>query len=1009
MSMTIYDDYVNYTQTHKKEYGEKTLVLIEVGSFWEMYNCDKDLGAADIKGVSELLGIIVSKKNKSIPNVSAQNPLMAGFPSYCISKFLPILIENNYTIVLVGQVTPPPNPKRAITKIVSKSTCSNVDDVILTSGGKGIGEITNILCCIFIEELKHDTVVIGMTFLDCSNGRSSVYEIASKQGDTDYPFDEAYHYILLHRPCEIVLYGTLNTLNKDEVKTKIGIRPNVLTHDYLNLLLTQSTSYTLQVQSDMISELFTGEYGMLSPFEYVGLERNTHARMSFLLAIDFAKRHDQLLVQKIHKPDVSWDSRNMLLSHNCIEQLDLQSLEKILNCCSTGPGKRLFRYKLLHPSTDIKDIQTSYDRISNMLNRLPLNVLDQAASSLQKMYDIERLLRKIMLKTIAPGDVANLVSSLETFDSVCKGYNLDSHQDIEKMCRSIKSVVDIDACSRFSADNGEFINIFQNGYFTDIDVKYTSYTSIMKDLETVVGTLNDKLCKGSSFFKLEYNDRDGIYISVTTKRYKDLQKDIESIQTLSPCGTISNGSVTKLSSPKFDRMWKERLSLEASMRQLHLHNFSVFMDIFNNNFTKQVVFNVINFVANLDVDIANARNATKYSYCKPLFNNENTASSNIQCKGLRHAIVERLDCSKCRYVTNDISLSNQGILLYGLNAAGKSTLMKALGLVAIMAQAGMYVPCDSMVYTPYDHLFTRITRQDDLFTGKSTFMVEMLELRNILQRCNENSLVIGDEICSGTESCSAIGIVASAINTLSEKHCAFIFATHLHDLIDLDFMKALSTQSRLQVCHLHVYFDRETNALVYDRKLRDGPGIKTYGIEVCRALNMPDTFLDFASKIRKQYVSIHDDSYIPKQSRYNSKLVVNKCSICGSNANLLETHHIKEQHTADANNMIDTRHKNHISNLVVLCNKCHDKVHSNQIQVEDYVQTSQGVKLQYKESNNASNMQSESQTIVDLIIDMKSKNVPIAAIARQTGRTPYFIKKTINNHLCIKTKTKSQT
>ena len=176
---------------------------------------------------------------------------------------------------------------------------------------------------------------------------------------------------------------------------------------------------------------------------------------------------------------------------------------------------------------------------------------------------------------------------------------------------------------------------------------------------------------------------------------------------------------------------------------------------------------------------------------------------------------------------NSISLGcegTNGILLYGVNASGKSSLMKSVGLCIIMAQCGMFVPCSEFIYKPYHNVFTRISNNDNIFKGQSTFAVEMSELRSILKRTNDNSLVLGDELCSGTEMASGQSIVAAGIMCLSKLKTSFIFATHMHQLVDIEEINCLED---VKYKHLKVHYDYEKSILIYDRQLSDGPGDST--------------------------------------------------------------------------------------------------------------------------------------------------------------------------------------
>ena len=303
------------------------------------------------------------------------------------------------------------------------------------------------------------------------------------------------------------------------------------------------------------------------------------------------------------------------------------------------------------------------------------------------------------------------------------------------------------------------------------------------------------------------------------------------------------------------------------------------------------------------------------------------------------------------YIANDIEIgteNNNGILLYGVNAVGKSSLMKSIGINLLMAQCGMYVSSKSFIFSPYNHIFSRMPSGDNLHEGKSTYVCELSELRTILKKSTNKSLVIGDELCSGTEVISALSIIASGIKTLSEKGCSFIFASHLHELCDLECIKNIKN---INIYHLSVDFDKENNCLVYDRKLKNGNGNTLYGLEIAKSLDLPLDFLHFANQIRQDYTKMNKNFVEPKISKYNNNLFMDKCSLCDEKCE--EVHHIIEQKNANEDNIIESEqiHKNRKSNLMLICEKCHDKIHNKEIKIDGYKDTTDGKKLFYKKEN----------------------------------------------------------
>jgi DNA mismatch repair protein MutS len=264
--------------------------------------------------------------------------------------------------------------------------------------------------------------------------------------------------------------------------------------------------------------------------------------------------------------------------------------------------------------------------------------------------------------------------------------------------------------------------------------------------------------------------------------------------------------------------------------------------------------------------------------------------------------------------------------LYGTNAVGKTSLIRALGIAVIMAQAGLYVPCSQFEYSPYKSIFSRILGNDNLFKGMSTFAVEMSELRMILRTADAYSLVLGDELCSGTETESALSIFMAGLLDLHAKKSSFIFATHFHEIIRFEEM---NTMTRMSLKHMAVHYDRELDCLVYDRVLRDGPGNRMYGLEVCKSLYLPEDFLTKAMEIRTKYFPETRGELANEKSPYNAKKIRGQCELCKKTIGE-EIHHLQPQKEANDKGFIGTTHKNHPANLMSLCETCHKNIHTTQ-------------------------------------------------------------------------------
>jgi DNA mismatch repair protein MutS len=341
------------------------------------------------------------------------------------------------------------------------------------------------------------------------------------------------------------------------------------------------------------------------------------------------------------------------------------------------------------------------------------------------------------------------------------------------------------------------------------------------------------------------------------------------------------------------------------------------------------------WITHVDLSMCMAKTAKKQGWVRPTILSSEEGSS-VEIEHLRHPLIE-VQKRQSKYVTHNVSIGNDtnGWLLYGMNASGKSSLMKAIGLAVLLAQIGSYVPATAMTLRPFRKIATRILNQDNLWAGLSSFAVEMSELREILSVADKHTLVLGDELCAGTESISGTAIVASGIQHLHTVEARFVLATHLHDLMKL---KQITQLSSLLIWHLHVEYDVVKDILIYHRTLRAGPGSSMYGLEVAKALHLPRDMINSAFEFRKQLLG--EDTV---KSAWNASVVRKICSVCKKNDSL-EVHHLQERHEASAGRNKDGTALNHVRNLAVLCQSCHDKHHAGTLLIGPVEDTSEGPK-----------------------------------------------------------------
>jgi DNA mismatch repair protein MutS len=987
---SLYDEYESYVLKYKKEYGDNTVVLYQCGSFFEIYSSGD--GEVRIKELSELLNIQLSRRNKAIIEVNRSNTLMAGFPDYTIEKYLNILVDNNYTVIIVSQISPPPKPVRAVTQIVSPGTRIINNDNNVDS---------NNLVSIYIEELKssNNKILVGISLIDLSTGQSKCAEFASKNSqDINYPLDEVYRLLTIYNPKEVIIFGTTINLTFDYICSYLELDRKCV-HD--RLFIFNGDICNVFFQTQLLQKIFP-KHGLLTPIEYIGLEMMPLALNSFTMLMQFSYAHDENIVKKIGLPEMIIENRNLNISYNALKQLNIDCLNKILNNTNTSIGKRYFKERLYNPLFNSKAITSSYQNIECLLIK---DLYKEFIVHLVEIYDLERLFRKIRLNTIQPVEWTRIISSLKDVLKLFKLY-MESNICFENIS-NIKSLNEnttlfYEECiSTFEDNIIPSNNFFKTGKYEKIDAlqeKLDDKIRFFKDLVDSLNSLNGP--NSSNFFKLDNNERDGYFISVTQKRFDETKKanntfifkntiDFKDIQA-KPISTSSN--IVRLQHKVFKNINAEIYDIKKDLDLSISNHYKTFVIDTGTNFDN--IFNpCVDFIAQIDYTCCCCKNASVKKHCRPIIDDEKEKAF-IDIKELRHPIVEDTQ-TLLEYVSNDLSLgydSNDGILLYGVNSAGKSTLMKSCGIAVIMAQAGMYVSCSQMLYKPYKNIFTRIPSGDDILKGQSTFTVEVGELRNILKRADSNSLVIGDELCCGTESISALSIVSAGIIELCSRSSSFIFASHLHDLVNISRIKILDN---LKIYHLGVLYDEKSGKLIYNRKLSLGQGNTLYGLEVCKSLSLGNEFISLANDIRRELLNVNDDILNAKPSSYNSKKYVDhECTICFQKSD--EVHHIKEQHLADKNGFIGRHHKNALYNLVTVCKKCHDSIHHGNVRIDGYVQTSEGIELAISTEKSSVNAIPPKDNNSIILSYLKS-GMSISEICRLTNTSRYKVSKILKS------------
>ena len=998
----ILKEYLNYHNKYIKIYGEKTVVLMMVGQFYEIYGVinDKIHVGAELNQLSDILNIQIARRNKKIKEISYDNFLMMGFPDHALVKFRNILLNNNYTIIKVDQITPKPNPERAVTEIISPST-------IIDPYNKSD---TNYLVSIYIDIYpvanSEKIYSAGLSVIDIATGNNYVHKINSSVEDKKIWNDEVYRLIQYYNPSELIIHYDEN---------KVSFEKNYLSQlwaidgNNIHINLTKSKQYLkISYQNDFLKKYFKTD-DSLTPLETLDFEREPEITLSYIYMIQFIYEHKIENTMSLKLPEFRNNHKYLLLSHNCVEQLNVidnyknsteknNSLLSLLNKCSTAIGRRLYKERLLYPILNQGELEKRYSLIELFQNKSNDEfVYDLCRPELKKIIDIEKLHRRMSICILHPYEfssinnsyqyiqkITNKINNLSCFNEFNNKYSL-LNQSMNNFMNEYQQVFNMNELEKWSLHNME-TSVFQKKIFPKID-KLDELITLKKyyllEISNKIALYIDN--NKEDIVKIACNDKYGWHLYMTKTRSQKMKKSFQNLLNktiefkydntvilschVDEITTIQKGSNYHLDLPIIHKLSEEIFSLQRKLQSLNKEKYLETIQRYYTNYNN-LMSEIVSYLGLIDLNANMAKISIENVYYKP--NIINKDKSFLKAQNIRHPIVEQIQCDT-EYIPNNIELDENGVLLYGTNACGKSTLMKSIGLSIIMAQAGFFVPSSSFNYSPYTQIFTRILNNDNIFRGQSSFAIEMSELRSILLRANKRSLVLGDELCSGTENISALSIVAAGLKTLSDIKCSFMFTSHLHQLMDLSLVRNIQN---LQVYHLKIIYDLEKDILIYDRKLEKGSGPAIYGLEVCKAMGLNNEFISLARSVQLETTGSDKNFLIDKKSNYNTDIVMDKCQIC--NEKSVHTHHIKEQNTADKNNIIDFHHKNKKHNLVPLCELCHNNVHHGNLRIYGYQQTNEGIQLNYEyikeeniffEKNNRKKFSKE-----DIEIILKYKN-----------------------------------
>lgn len=856
---SIEQHYYNIENSCKQKYGNKTIVLMQCGDFYETYQSEINNGPCNI--IAEIFNFKIAKK---------QNYYMAGTPLAKFDEIQNILLNNNYVVVKVEQTSKNKDGtfQREITQVNILQSYKNKSTINLST------------LCIFYEKYISclDRHTNNIHFYDIDNTKQ-IYEIISSIN-----------------PQEILIYSNFT---KDIFEQKYN-----LTSLFKNSFVKYYDEYPKDYDNNNYQKQFFNKLGKLT--EHIDSNINL---IPIMLLIQFSYEHSRNT--KIHNISKIYNNDKCTLFYNTAEQLNLQDLYNKINKTLSIPGKKLLHHLIYNPITNIDKLNQSYSVVEQLREKY-----DNIRSNLKQIKNIESYICQLQSNNYNPTNISllcqSIIHSCRVIHQFKKISNFDFNIDekpLIKIAQLIKKINYENIANCKFNNNGEISSMEEPLICTDeIRIQFNSNFERINELLTIYNNKLPKNKRSSAEFEIKKYCDDTIYaiwgkanickkIDNKSKIYTNISKKyILRTEELNKIYNEDNNNHNKL----------VELSNEILRELLPLI-------ITNSLYLK----NVATIIAQIDVWQSFAYCADKYNYNKPNLIQSDSDISNVKTQNMRHPIVELI--SDQIYTPNHFQ--DNKLLLFGVNSSGKTTYAKSIGLCVIMAQIGSYVPCSNMELIPFKKIMTRLSGNDDIMSGKSTYMIELDELKPIIELSDSNTLVLGDELCKGTELDSGIAITTELLHRLNTKNTTFVLATHMHDIFKYDPLDFLTVK------HIAVKYDEINNSLIYNRKLANGPGETHYGLEVAKYMGLDQEFVENAIQRRHKIINKNTQFLNTKKSKYNAKLYVDKCNICKTN-DAVDVDHISEQYKANKFGIITlkdgtTFHKNKLANLQGLCKSCH--------------------------------------------------------------------------------------
>ena len=775
----------------KKKHPD-SIILFRMGDFYETFERDAEI-------TSDVLGIALTKR----ANGAAASVPLAGFPYHALEQYLYKLLKAGYRVAICEQVEDPKESKgivkREVVEVISPGT--TISENFLDNN------LNNFLCCVY-----HGGKSIGFTLLDHSTGEFFSNQILPNEFDSIVSKYDISEILILESQKDIFYkYHSIKNFPKNLISDWVG------TFEYSNEILCNhfkvKSMKGFGFDKDSISIISSGII-----LHYI--KENFKNRIKHISNLKYLKSNN------IMKLDYS-TIRNLELFKSILNNNQNGTLLSIIDKTVTSSGSRLLKNWITRPLIDKKSINNRLDNLEDFLN--DIEFLNKTRNNLKKTYDIKRIISKISSGKANPIDIVNLSYSLKFLYSFKKNISNKSVH-IKKLCNgSIDMQGIISIINNTLVDNPP-VNINKGSFIRD------EFSKELDELRIISNDANKWMLDYQrtlreetqiSSLKIGFNKVFGYYIDVTKTNLNKVPEYFIKKQTL-----VNN-----------ERFFTEELKefeskiLNADFKISEIEN-EIFSDLCNQ--IMKEVYNIqlnADIISKLDIFSSFAILAFKNKYTRPIINN----GFGLKITNGRHPVVEKLISNDYEFIGNDIILDDNQFLsiITGPNMAGKSTYLRQIGIIVIMAQIGCFVSSDFAEIGLIDQLFTRVGAGDNLAEGESTFLVEMQETANIINNATSNSLILLDEIGRGTSTYDGLSIAWGVTEHIHDQIKAkTLFATHYHELVEL--AENLDGANNLNIL---VQESSDQSEIVFLRKIIHGGTDKSYGIYVAKMAGLPNSII----------------------------------------------------------------------------------------------------------------------------------------------------------------------